>query len=97
MTIKYEGFTLYDSDNDIYLESWGGSTKHPGIVFRYSQYQDPSKDTIIPSKVRLFQFVMWCYSQLLIPANPTTWVDFGIKAHKEFNPDQEAWVDTWFK
>ena len=97
MTIEYGGLKLYDSDNDIYLECWGGSTKHPDIVFRYSTYQDPSRDTVITSKDRLFQFVMWCYSQLLIPTNPTVWVDFGVKAYKAFSPSQEAWVDTWFK
>lgn len=58
------GYALYSSleTKDTYFELWGGSTKHPDSMFRYSDYK---ASEFMNSVVNLLAWLSWIVSRLL--------------------------------
>lgn len=96
MNIKTDKFRMYVIEGELWLEVWGASTKYPDVTFHFTQYHN-EKGGFNDQYHRCFQFVMWCYSQLAYPVNPTEWVDFATLAQKACTPEQSDWIDRWFK
>lgn len=65
--IKFrQGRVLYSDvqSRETVLELWGGSTKHPDSIFRFSDFQ---KSEWHPEHTQLFQWVLECASKLPHP------------------------------
>ena len=61
----YEDIRLYeDSEHAYILELWGGSTKHPDIVFYFDNFK---KSKYMEDKNQVFQWILYCASELNFP------------------------------
>ena len=59
-------YVLYGrlEDRETILEVWGGSTKHPDLVYRFSDFQ---KTDLIGEEFQIFQWILECASRLVSP------------------------------
>lgn len=51
--------------DDIVLELWGASTKHPDSEFHFSDWED--KSPYFNDEVQIYQWLLWCASRLSMP------------------------------
>lgn len=73
-------FNLFSNieTKETYLELWGGSTKHPDVRYRFSDYDNRltmSDWSIIGD---IYQWVLYCASRLVVPVHAirlTEWIN----------------------
>lgn len=75
MNYDLDWLKLYYYDNDLILELWGASTKHPDIVFRFSSFE---KSQWIDEKYQVFQWVLECASTLNFPMTAKGLAQFAL-------------------
>ncbi len=64
---------------DTYLELWGGSTKHPDVMYRFSDYEDKA-EWIYPEWL-VYQWIIYCASRLTFPSSTYKLVQFAQEYH----------------
>lgn len=64
------------SDHDTILELWGGSTKHPDSIFRFSNFK---KVEWINDDVQIFQWILECASKLTFPFYAKELAEWALK------------------
>lgn len=73
-----KGIVVYKNENDDYiLELWGSSTKHPDSLFRYSDWEN--KSNMFSTEDQIFQWLLYCASQLTFPFFARSLVDYAIE------------------
>lgn len=84
-------FMLYSSleTKDTYLELWGGSTKHPDLMYRFSDYDDFIKNDeafhqqILPGYI--YQWTLWVASKLTFPWSSLRMVEHFSEIYKAYH------------
>lgn len=71
-----EHFRLYSNlDNkETYFETWGASTKHPDVMYRFSDYEDRNAYSSIEALV--FQWIVFCASRQFFPFHTVEILDW---------------------
>ena len=66
-TVQWTDDTKTDTclKDDIVLELWAASTKHPDSVFHFSDWED--KSPYFSDEVQVYQWLLWCASKLSMP------------------------------
>ncbi len=76
------GYNLYSriSDHETIIELWGGSTKHPDCIFRFSDFK-PS-DWFEPED-QIEQWLFECASKLTIPYHSYSLAKWTCERYEE--------------
>ena len=66
-TVQWTDDTKTDTclKDDIVLELWAASTKHPDSEFHFSDWKD--KSPYFSDEVQIYQWLLWCASKLSMP------------------------------
>ena len=68
---------VYKTDkDDILLELWGASTKHPDSKFYFSNY---NKSPFIDEEHQIFQWLLECASKLIFPMHAKELAEFALQ------------------
>lgn len=70
-------YKLYKRNDDYIFEAWGGSTKHPDITFRFSDWK--SKSDIIENEHQLFQWVLYIASIEIFPFHAKELAEWALE------------------
>ena len=75
-------YKLYSriSDHETILELWGGSTKHPDCIFRFSDFKLSDWAT---SEAQLVPWILECASKLNLPYHSYELAKWAIKIFEE--------------
>lgn len=77
------GIKLYKDEDALYiLELWGGSTKHPDLVFKMKNYQfpfwaDPNDKNDV--ELLVFQWLLECASKQIFPFHAKEIVEYALE------------------
>jgi len=77
MMNKFNLFSNIDT-KETYLELWGGSTKHPDVRYRFSDYDNRLTTSDWSLIGDIYQWVLYCASRLMFPAHAirlTEWMN----------------------
>ena len=71
-------YKLYSrlDNHDVILELWGGSTKHPDSLFRFSNFK---KVEWMSEDVQIFQWILECASKLTFPFYAKDLAEWALK------------------
>lgn len=74
-----QGIVLYSDveSKNTYLELWGGSTKHPDVMYRFDDWQD--KCAWLSEEDLIFQWIFYCASRLSFPCHTKKLAEFGLE------------------
>lgn len=74
-------YKLYSrlSDHETILELWGGSTKHPDSIFRFSDFQ---LCEWIDPHFQIFQWILECASKLTLPVHAFYLAEWAMEIYK---------------
>ena len=79
-------FNLFSNieTRETFLELWGGSTKHPDVRYRFSDYDNrlTMEDWSIAGDI--YQWVLYCASCLIVPAHAlrcSEWINTIARAY----------------
>jgi hypothetical protein len=67
---------VYQYEEDIILELWGGSTHHPDSRFHFSSFQ---KSPFVDDKHQIFQWLLECASKLTFPMHAKELAEYALK------------------
>lgn len=65
---------------DTYLELWGASTKHPDVMYRFSDYEDRAE--WIYEEWLVYQWLIYCASRLSFPSTTAEIVEFAQRYYQ---------------
>lgn len=78
-----QGIVVYKNEADDYiLELWGGSTKHPDSMFRYSDWQ--GKTDMFDKESQILQWLFYCASQLTFPFHAARLGEYALENWNNF-------------
>lgn len=68
------------SDHETILELWGGSSKHPDCVYKYSDFLQVN---YFPPEEQIFQWILECASHLTFPPHAYRLTKQAIEIYEE--------------
>lgn len=76
-------YVLYSNieTHDTIFELWGGSTKHPDLRFRFSDF---NKCSWVDEWRQIFQWLLECASKLSLPSHAYDLAEWAMKYAKPF-------------
>lgn len=77
----YKLYSRIDT-RDTYLELWGASTKHPDLIYRFSDFK---LSEWVPSYRQLFQWILECASKSNFPIHARWLVDYALVIYDAAN------------
>ena len=87
----YECWSLMDengeSQKDLTLELWGGSTKHPDSKFYFSDFK---KSPFVDEEHQVFQWLLECASKLTFPFHAKELCEYALKNYVTWEKPRET-------
>lgn len=69
-----------NNNEDLTLEIWGASTKHPDSKFYFSDFQ---KTELFSEDVQIFQWLCECASKMTFPWTAKKIVEYALEHHTD--------------
>lgn len=87
----YECWSLIDENGntqkDLTLELWGGSTKHPDSKFYFSDFK---KSPFVDEEHQIFQWLLECASKLTFPFHAKELCEYALKNYVTWEKPRET-------
>lgn len=86
----YNGFQLYSNidTKDTYFEMWGASTKHPDVMYRFSDFV--KSDYVSDDAWNIAPWIFECASKLSFPCHSVEVAEFGMVCYEMLKNFQKS-------
>lgn len=74
---------LVRTDNDVVFESWGSSTKHPDVIYKFSRWKN--KSCFIGVDNQIYQWLLFIASDTVFPFRAREIVLFSERVYYILN------------